>query len=223
MTRFIDQGVADRVIGFPCISSPRWSTDLQQVDSGAERANQRWENPLHKFSLPDAVRDHATFEAIHDHWMAMRGPLQTFPFKDPLDFASTSLTQPNFAPTLTGSDQQIGTGDGIALTFQLTKKYTRGSQTYTRNIFHPVVSTVLITFDNLDPTVISPSFAWTVSRTTGIVTFEDPPPPGVVIRAGYLYDVEVRFESDDSFDGIVQTYGVSGFADIVFIEIRPCD
>lgn len=222
MTRFIDEYMPDTVPGFPCISTPRWSTDLQQVDSGAERANQRWEHPLHTFILPDAIRVHATFEGIHDQWLAMRGPLHTFPFRDPLDFASVGLTQPNFVPTITGSDQQIGVGNNVVKSFQLSKTYARGSQTYTRNIFHPVASTVLITFDNLDPATISPSFAWEVDRLTGIVLFEDAPPSGVVIRAGFLYDVEVRFESDDAFDGIVKTYGVSGFADIVLSEVRLC-
>lgn len=208
--------------GFPCISSPRWSTDLQQVDSGAERANQRWQDPLHSFVLPDAIREHTTFEGIHDHWMAMRGPLQSFPFKDPLDFASAALTQPNVDPTLSRTDQPLGTGDGVTRTFQLQKEYTRGSQTYTRNLFHPVVSTVLVGLDGLDPDTLSPSFAWSVDRLTGIVTFVDPPSPGAVITAGFLFDVEVRFDSDDAFDGIVKTFGVSGFADISLTEIRPC-
>lgn len=222
MTRFIDEYIPDEVPGFPCISSPRWSTDLQQVDSGAERANQRWESPLHTFILPNAIREHVTYEAIHNHWMAMRGPLQTFPFRDPLDFASAALVQPNFVPTLSRTDQPLGTGDGVTRTFQLVKQYTRGVQTYTRTVAHPVVSTVIVGFDGFDPETLSPSFPWTVDRLTGLVTFVDAPGPGVVLTAGFLYDVEVRFDSDDAFDGIVQTYGVSGFADITLTEIRPC-
>jgi len=223
MTRFIDTGIPDEVPGFPCISSPRWSTDLQQVDSGAERANQRWVHPLHTFILPEAIREQATFEIIHDHWMAMRGPLQSFPFKDPLDFASAPLVQPNFVPTLSRTDQPLGTGDGSTVAFQLKKEYTRGSQTYTRDIFHPVVSTVIVAFDGVDPDTFSPSQTFTVNRLTGIVTFDIAPTPGVVIRAGYLYDVEVRFDSDDAFDGIVRTFGVGGFANLTFTEIRPCE
>lgn len=223
MTRFVDQSIPDEVPGFPCISSPRWSTDLQQVDSGAERANQRWENPLHTFTLPDAIRKHVTFEGIHDHWLVMRGPLQTFPFKDPLDFASVALVKSNLAPTLSRNDQQIGVGDGVTVAFQLSKTYARGSQTYTRKIFHPVVSTVIVSLNGVDPDTLSPTISFTVSRLTGIVTFDTPPGAGVIVRAGYLYDVEVRFENDDSFDGIVRTFGVSGFADLVLMETRPCD
>lgn len=220
--RFVDEYMPDEVPGFPCISSPRWSTAIVQVDSGTEQVNQRWEHPLHRFTLPDAIREHATFEAIHNHWMVMRGPVFTFPFRDPLDFASVDLTLPNTVPTTSGTDQLIGTGDGVTRTFQLTKTYTVGSQTYTRDIVHPVVSTVEVTLDGNDPTAISPSFEWSISRTTGIITFDQAPDPGMVIRAGYLFDVEVRFESDDSFDGVVRTYQVSGFADVTLVEIRPC-
>jgi hypothetical protein len=43
-----------------------------------------------------------------------------------------------------------------------------------------------------------------------------------VITAGFLFDVQVRFESDDAFEGILRTYAIGGFADITLIEVRPC-
>lgn len=223
MARFIDQYIPESVPGFPCISSPMWSTDLQRVDSGSERANQRWEHPIHRYSLPDAIRLHETYEGIHDHWLAMRGPLYTFPFRDPLDFASVALVRANVEPVISGTDQTIGTGDGVTRMFQLTKTYSRGAQTYTRNIYHPVVSTVLITLNDVDPLSYSPAFTWSVDRNTGIVTFDTPPEPGMIVKAGFYYDVEVRFEDDDAFEGIVRTYQVSGFASIDLIEVRPCE
>ena len=223
MSRFRDVYLSDCVPGYPCLSSPRFSTRLPAVDSGAEGVNQRWEHPLHAYRLPEAVREHSTFEAIHDHWLIMRGPAYTFPFRDPLDFASVALPAPNQAPTVTGLDQVIGTGDGAAEVFQLRKTYTRGGFTYTRDIFHPVVASVIVTVDGADPATFSPPMTYTVSRTTGQVTLSYAPAPGRVIRAGFLFDVEVRFEADDSFDGIVRTYGISGFADLALLEVRPCD
>lgn len=220
--RFIDVPLDDCVPGYPAFSSPRWSTRIAIVDSGAEQVNQRWEHPLHQFTLPEAVRTHDVFESIHDHWLVMRGPVHTFPFRDPLDFASVALAAPNTEPTVSGTDQTIGTGDGVTKVFQLTKTYTRGPETYVRNIFHPVVSTVLVTIDGADPLAMSPAMTWSVDRLTGIVSFDTAPELGAVIRAGYLYDVEVRFESDDAFDGIVRTFGLGGFADITLVEVRPC-
>lgn len=222
MSRFVDVYLDDEIPGFPCISSPRWSTSMVMVDSGAEQVNQRWQHPLHKYTLPDAVREHHTFEAIHDHWMVMRGPLHTFPFRDPLDFASVGLTSPNVPPVVSGTDQVCGVGNGVDFNFQLKKTYSRGLQTYTRNIYHPVVSSVIVTVNGVNPATLTPAMTWTVDRNTGIITTSYPPIPGHVVRAGFLFDVEVRFESDDSFDGIVKTYGISGFADIVLVEVRPC-
>lgn len=222
MSRFLDLYLERCVPGYPCMSSPRWSTSITHSDSGAEQANQRWEHPLHRFTLPEAVRDHDVYEAVRDHWLITRGPLRSFPFRDPLDFASTGLDRPNQVPPLTFIDQVIGSGDGVGVVFQLQKTYTRGLQTYTRPIVHPVVSTVIVSVDGVDPSTLFTPLTWTVDRLTGVVTFSGPPTPGAVVRAGFLYDVEVRFESDESFDGLLRDYGVSGFADLVLIEIRPC-
>jgi uncharacterized protein (TIGR02217 family) len=226
MARFIDVYLADCVPGYPCASTPRFSTAIVAVDSGAERARQRWEHPLHRFTLPEAVRDHDVFEAIHDHWLVMAGPARTFPFRDPLDCASVALTQPvtddSLLPTISGTDQTLGTGDGTTTNFQLVKTYTRGPGTYTRTIYHPVVASASVTLDGNDPLSYSPAFTYAIDRDTGVVTFDTPPNAGMIVRAGFYYDVEVRFESDDAFDGIVRTYGISGFADLSLIEVRPC-
>ena len=133
-----------------------------------------------------------TFQAVRDHWLVMRGPFHTFPFMDPLDFASVDLTAVGVAPTVSDTDQIVGTGNGAHTQFQLTKTYT------------PQAS------------------GWTVSRTTGIVTFDSPPGNGVIVRAGYLFDVEVRFESDQSFDAIARSYKLAGYSDIQLVEMRPC-
>lgn len=220
--RFVDEYAPPEMPGFPCLSSPRWSTAITQVDSGAEQANQRWAHPLYRFTLPEAVRDHAVFEAVRDQWLAMHGPAHTWPFRDPLDFASQALSAPNVAPTVTMTDQVIGTGDGETTAFPLVKQYTRGSQTYSRLIHLPIVSTVLISINDVAQPIGSPP-AWTVSRPGGVITFATAPGFGAVIRAGFLFDVEVRFESDDAFDGIVRSYHVSGFSDLTFVEVRPCD
>lgn len=222
MTRFRDVYLDDQVPGYPCISSPRWSTLITQVDSGAERANQRWEHPLHTYVLPEAIREHATFEALHDQWLIMRGPAYSFPFRDPLDFASVPLDFPNTEPVIDMMDSVIGTGDGATMVFQLYKNYTRGGFTYTRPIYHPIVDTVVVAINGVAPENVSPTMSYTVSRETGEVTFSYPPNPGVTITAGFYFDVEVRFESDESFEGVVRTYSVSGFADLTLYEIRPC-
>lgn len=222
MTRFVDQYLPPQIPGYPCRSSPRWSTSIVQVDSGAEQANQRWESPLWTFNLPEGVRSQEHFEKLRDHWLMMRGPAHTWPFRDPLDFASEPLPKPNVAPASLTASQIIGTGDGVTTRFQLVKTYGTGPQAYTRKITLPVTASVVLTVNGVAPGSLPAPLTFTVSRPGGIVEFSAPPLIGRTIRAGFLFDVPVRFQDDATLDGIVRTYGVSGFADIPLVEVRPC-
>lgn len=219
--RFVDEYMPACVAGYPAFSSPRWSTDLSQVDSGSENVNQRWAHPLHRFTIPEAVRDMEIFNAVRDHWLVMRGPFYTWPWRDPLDFASVELVRPNIAPTLSNLDQPLGIGDGVERDFKLMKRYAVGSQTYSRIIEVPIVASVIIKATLAgDPGYVTPTFS--VSRPGGVVSFDTAPAANAVLTAGFLFDVPVRFESDDAFDGVVRTYGLGGFSDLTFIETRNC-
>lgn len=219
MTGFIDEYLPEAVPGYPCVSVPRTKTTIQVTSGGNERRNQDWEHPLHRFVLPEAAgRDWATVEALKAHWLIMRGPLYSFPWVDPLDFASCSLTRPNLTPTVAADDQAIGTGTGFTDRFQLVKIYAVGSETYTRTIHLPVLDTVLVAANG---TPVSSS-DFTVSRPGGEIVFDTPPANGVAITAGFLFDCEVRFEGDDQLESILRTYQVGGFADLTLIEVRPC-
>lgn len=230
MTGFVDVPLPYGVKGWPASSAPRWSTTITGVSSGAENVNQNWAHPLHTFRLAEAVRDHETFTAMQKFWLAMRGPAFHFPYQDPLDFATQDLPANNFPPVVTRNDQVIGTGDGLTRTFQLSKAYsiTAGivTQTYSRTITLPDLSSVLIGVDGLAPGDVpvldGGPFTYDVTRPGGVVTFDNPPEAGAVITWGGLFDVPVRFEADNSFEGIARTYRVSGFADLVLIEKRPC-
>jgi uncharacterized protein (TIGR02217 family) len=222
---FLDIYLDDLIAGFPCYSSPRFSTSIASSWSGAEVRNRNWMHPLRTFKLPEAVREHPQYEAIQDQWLIMGGPERSFPFTDPLDFASVPLVLPNVVPDITSVDQELGTGDGVTRDFQLQKTYERMGETYTRPIYLPQEDTVLVALNGLppdDPTLTGGPYTWTVSRPGGVVTFTPAPAAGLEVTAGFLFDVAVRFEADDSFDGIVQSYQVSGFSDLTFVEVRPC-
>lgn len=219
--RFVDQALDNCISGYPCISSPRWSTDLALMDSGAEQANQRWAHPLHRFRLPEAIRDMADFNVVRDHWLVMRGPLHIWPWRDPLDFASVPLTAPLLTPAISSSDEPLGTGDGLTRRFPIYRTYAVGAQTYRRRIELPVTASVVVA--GLDPMmapVVLPDF--TVSRPGGEVIFDTPVDADVTLTCGFLFDVPVRFESDDAFEGIVQSFNLGGHSDLTFIETRVC-
>jgi len=225
MVRFVDKYLADKIEGWPVEVAPMFSTQIAQVDSGAEQANARWQDALREISIPDGVRNQDTFEALKDHWLVMTGPAHTWPWRDPTDFASVPLTLPNEEPVISRTDVVIGTGDGATTRFRLIKRYDLGSPAtpYDRQICFPVTSSVLIGIDGIDPGVLSPGLTWTVSRQGGYIDFSHAPLAGTVITAGFLFDIQVRFQADDTFRGILKTYAVSGFADIPLQEVRYCE
>jgi uncharacterized protein (TIGR02217 family) len=216
---FLDIYLPPEIPGYPCVSIPRTKTSINVSASGAEQRNQEWEHPLHKFVLPDALgREWSVVEGLKKHWLVTAGPANSFPFRDPLDFASKDLPKPNVAPAMDGTDQVLGTGTGSRIAFALRKAYTRGGITYTRPIMLPVISSVVVTENN----VAVPSTEYSVSRPGGVVTFNTPPVAGRTIRASFLFDCEVRFESDDQLEAILRTFSVGGFSEITLTEVRTC-
>lgn len=227
MARFVDQYMPDRIARFTWQSIPRWDTTITLVANGGENANQNWEHPLHTFESPGGVQCWEDVLALHSMWMVLRGPAYTFPIRDPLDHASRPLLGPDWSPPIGSTDQILGVGDGFTRSFQLTKRYTFGANSYDRIIYRPVVSTVVVAMNALDPGTADPTledgpYTWEVDRLTGIVTFDHAPADGLALTAGFLFDVEARFEADDVYQGIVQAYRTAGHADLSFHEIRPC-
>lgn len=250
---FLDVYLDELILSSPFQSNPKWSTTITVASSGDEGRNQNWQHPLRSYSAPEAVRDQATFEAIQDHWLCTGGPYASWAFTDPLDFATVGLETPSMGPedpiipppTISGTDQIYGAGDGDTRVFQLTKAYVKalnggGQISYVRPIYLPQLDSVVLLmnpggiFDQWYAPADVPSdaggpYTYEISRPGGEVTFTPAPtgPDGPTSAAcqlgwGGYFDVEVRFEGDDVFAGIVQSYRVSGFAAVTFIETRSC-
>lgn len=217
MSRFVDVYLPDCVAGYPVYASPRFSTDITVVDSGREQVSRRWANPLHRYTLPGVVRTMAIFNAVRAHWLVMGGPAKIWPFRDPFDFASVDLESPTAVPTISFMDQVLGSGDGYRVEFQMVKEYAAGSSTHVRQIYLPIVSSVIVAVGGVQQTT-----GWSVDRDSGVITFSLPPPSGEVVTCGFLFDVSVRFEADDSFDAVCQTFGLGGYSDLNLIETRIC-
>lgn len=217
---FIDIYMPEEIPGYPCVSSPRTKTTIQVNSGGGERTNQEWEHPLMKFVLPEGVRDWSVVQNLGKMWRITAGPANSFAWRDPLDFSSGDLDVPNpeTDPVPTMTDQFVGFGTGFTDSFQLVKTYSYGSELYDRPIYLPVVDTVVVANNG----ILVPDTDYTVSRPGGVITFNVPPVDTHTITAGFLFDVQVRFESDDAFEGILRTWQTGGFADITLIEKRPC-
>lgn len=223
---FIDQYPPDSVMRYGWVSTPRFSTSITAVASGDERRNQNWQHPMLTLTAPQGVECYEDLAELYEMFLIMKGPFHTFALRDPNDFASRRLLAAGYAPPLTRTDQVLAESDGTLKDVQLIKTYAFGGHTYVRTIHHPIVETVLIGINGMDPAAVPPlqggPYQYVVDRNTGIITFDKPLNEDLIVTAGYLFDVEVRFEADDSFDAIVTSWKVSGHSALTFIEVRPC-
>lgn len=190
------------------------------MDSGAERATQRWSEPLRRFDLPRAVHDFESLHALRKHWLVMRGPFYTWPFRDPFDYTSTDDTFEDYdsAGAFALTDQTIGTGDGFERKFQLIKTYETGCVDEI-----PFVRTIrLIEQADIGIDGIESPIPWTVDTYTGVIEFETAPAIGEVISAGYVYSVEVRYEHDDSLSQTAASFSTQEIGSLGLVEVRAC-
>lgn len=213
MTAVFDEVRFPVVISVGARGGPRWNTNLVQLSSGAEQRNQLWVYPLHQWNVAAGIRSAADFALVRSFFIARRGRLRPFRFKDWADY--TSASAPGVA--ITSTDQVIGTGSGP---HQLVKLYADDVASFTRTITKPVAGTVKISVDGVE-TLSGGAFPWSVDTTTGLVTFTGSGPtlPSGTIRAGFEFDVPARFNSDQ-LDGEQIEPEVLVAASIDVIEIR---
>ena len=97
---------------------------------------------------------------------------------------------------------------------RVTKRYTSGAQAWTRTIAKPVSGTVRVALG-----MVEQMSAWTLDATTGTVTFTTAPGNGVIVRAGFEFDVPVRFDTD-MLDVTLDIERLGSITSIPLLEIR---
>lgn len=188
---------------------PERRTQIVELASGAEERNASWANSRRRYDVAYGIRRADDLAAVVAFFEARNGRLNGFPFKDWADFKSCLPSQ-SPGPI----DQTIGTGNGAATLFQLTKRYTSGAQSWTRAITKPVAGTVTIALNGTPQ-----ASGWSVSTTTGLVTFTTAPAAGVTITAGFEFDVPVRFDTD-ALDVTLYLERLGSITSIPLLEIR---
>ena len=188
---------------------PERRTQIVELASGAEERNASWANSRRRYDVAYGIRRADDLAAVVAFFEARNGRLHGFRFKDWADFKSCL---PSETPVPT--NQPIGTGNGAATLFQLTKRYTSGAQSWTRAITKPVAGSVTIAL-NGTPQVSG----WSVSTATGLITFTAAPAPGVAITAGFEFDVPVRFDTD-ALDVTLDLERLGSITSIPLVEIR---
>ncbi|KQR77344.1 DUF2460 domain-containing protein [Rhizobium sp. Leaf341] len=188
-------------------------TDIISLSNGRETRNNRWRAARRHYDAGSGIRSIDDLYAVVAFFEARSGQLHGFRFRDPLDFRSGSPGQ-----AVTARDQVIGTGDGQTAGFPLVKTYADAGGGTVREIGKPVAGTLLV---SVDGTAI-PFERVSLDAATGIVTFAPGhvPPAGAVVRAGFEFDVPVRFDTD-RIDVDLAQFRAGRIPNIPLVEIRP--
>lgn len=188
-------------------------TDIVNLSNGREARNQRWANSRRSYDAGSGVKSLADLYAVLEFFEARGGQLSGFRFRDPLDFTSSGPGR-----AVTALDQGIGTGDGATSSFQLVKTYGDAKGVWSRTISKPVASSVKLSVDG----AVLPVAAYTCDETTGVVTFfhDHIPVSGAAIRAGFEFDVPVRFDTD-RIEINLEAFNAGRIPSIPLLEILP--
>ena len=189
---------------------PRRRTDVVTLRSGYEERNAVWADSRREYDAGLGIRNINDMHDVLAFFEARLGRLYGFRWKDWADYKSCAPMQ-----TVARDDQTIGTGNGARTKFQLMKAYTSGPTTYTRLITKPVSGTVLVEVNG----ALIPGANYSLDPITGVITFVSAPANGHVVKAGFEFDVPVRF-TNDAMDISVEQFNAGSAPQVNVIEVK---
>ena len=152
--------------------------------SGYERRSSQWTDARLRYDVGPGIRSDAELGTLIAFFRARRGAARGFRLADPFDFSSNEMTG---TPTML--DQLLGVGDGLTASFRLVKSYGEPTDPQLRPITRPRVGTVLVSIDGA-------ATADFTLEDGGTIVLATAPAAGAAVRAGFLFDVPVRFAED---------------------------
>lgn len=175
-------------LSFGSVGGPERRTDIVTLASGHEERNTPWAHSRRRYDAGVGLRSLDDISDMVAFFEARHGQLFGFRWKDWSDFTSC-------APSRSAhyNDQVIGTGDGSTRTFQLCKHYISGEGNYCRPVTKPVAGTVRVGVQAVER---QEGVDYEVDGTTGLVHLTEAPLAGIVVTAGFEFDVPVRFDTD---------------------------
>ena len=172
-------------LGFEARGGPEFQTQVALMASGFEQRTIGWAEARMRFDAGIGVRSDHDLQLLTAFFRARRGQAHGFRLRDPLDH---STAPPD--GTVSAFDQRIGMGDGKRLSFPLVKIYGEEGASASRRITRPVEGTLRVSVAGVEQ-----EEGWEL-RELGVVRFVAPPAEGEEVRAGFEFDVPVRFASD---------------------------
>lgn len=184
-----------------------FSTQVITALSGHERRNSDWADARLSYDVAPGIRSEVELAELLAFFRARRGSAKGFRFADPFEDSSNAMLAPP-----TALDQQLGTGDGVRTSFQLTKTYGEGIDRQVRVITRPRPTSVIVAVNG------QPVGGWSLADR-GEIRFEIAPASGAAITAGFRFDVPVRF-ADDRLELSRATYGASVATSVMLVEVK---
>ena len=195
-------------LGRDAMVTPEFSTSVSVTASGFERRNSLWLNARLRFDVGPGIRSELELGELIAFFRARRGAARGFRLRDPTDFSSNGMTG-----TPSAADQLIGVGDGAATEFALVKRYGDGSDAQLRRITRPRADTVVVQVGGAVQAA-----GWTLGPL-GVITFTAAPAAGAEVRAGFLFDVPVRF-AEDSLQVSGASFAAGEAPTVPIVEVR---
>ena len=172
-------------LGLDAAIAPEFSTSVTITASGHERRNALWADARLRFEVGPGIRSEVDCAVLVAFFRARRGQARGFRLRDPVDFSSNAMTGVPGA-----ADQWLGTGDGLAASFPLVVRYGEGEAAQVRRITRPRAASVRVSVGGVE------ALAGWALEPGGVIRFAEAPPAGDEIRAGFEFDVPVRFAQD---------------------------
>ena len=198
-------------LSFGSVGGPERRTEIVTLSNGFEERNSPWAHSRRRYDAGFGLRSLDDVEQMIAFFEARQGQLHGFRWKDWADYKSCLPSA-----DITGMDQLIGAGDEVTTDFQLVKVYNSGDAAYSRPIRKPVRGSVQVTVSG---DAVQESIDYSVDYATGLIQFSHAPDIGSEIRAGFEFDVPVRFDTD-----VIQTsvanFNAGEVPDVPVIEVR---
>lgn len=188
-------------------ASPEFSTSIAVTASGHERRSSLWSDARMRYDVGPGIRSEAELGTLIAFFRARRGAARGFRVTDPFDFSSNGMTG---TPTML--DQRIGTGDGKTARFRLVKNYGSADDPQVRPVTRPRPESIKVSVAGVL------SHDWML-EPGGMIVFDEAPPAGAAIRAGFLFDVPVRF-AEDRLDVNGAAFAAGEAPSVPLIEVR---
>jgi len=198
-------------LSFGALGGPERRTEIVTLANGFEERNTPWAHARRRYDAGMGLRSLDDIEVLIAFFEARQGQLIGFRWKDWSDYQSCL---PSCA--ISASDQLIGVGDEQATEFLLTKTYRSGDAAYQRPISKPVPGSVRV---EVGGDLAAEGVDYTLDDTTGTLTFSHPPDTGAEIRAGYAFDVPVRFDTDSIMTS-VSSFQAGEVPNVPIVEVR---